>query len=210
MKGLVISSGEIKDLELLKIEVEKSDYIICADGGFDYMMKIDQVPNLVVGDLDSITKEGLEYINKYNIDLKRYPVMKNETDNELATDEMIKKGIKDITFMGVVGSRYDHSLINIFLLRKLYKKNIVAKIVSDRNIIMYTNDTMLLENNNKYISVIPISTEGAIITLEGFVYPLNKYFMEFGSSRGISNEIKDSLAKITIHNGEVLVLESID
>ena len=48
MKGLIISSGSIKDYKLLE-DLDESDYIVCADGGLDHIIRIDKIPNVRLG-----------------------------------------------------------------------------------------------------------------------------------------------------------------
>lgn len=211
MKGLIVSSGSIEDLEQLKMEYTKSDYVICADGGVNYLMKINSLPHMVLGDLDSTNKDGLEFIKRYNIPIEKYPSKKDETDTELAIHHLLERDIKDITLMGVTGSRIDHSLANVFLLREIYNKGARAKIINANNIVYYIRDFLELDKKeNHYVSVIPLTIEGITVSLEGFLYPLCKKYIQFSSTIGISNEILEEKGLIYIHKGEALVIESRD
>lgn len=210
MRGLVISSGKIEDLKLLKALVDKNDFILCADGGIDHIKKIDKIPDLAIGDFDSISKEGLDFINSNNIKVEKFPKMKDMTDTELAIDNLIERGFKDITITGVTGSRIDHTMANILLLKRLKKEGINAKIVDDNNIIYFVDDFLRLKKTPNYISIIPINYEGVSISLKEFLYPLDKKYIPFGSTLGISNEIKGEFGTIELHKGEVLVFESRD
>lgn len=211
MKGLIVSSGSIKDLDLLKIEYIKSDYVICADGGVNYLMKINSLPHIVLGDLDSANEEGLEFIKRYSIPIEKYSSEKDETDTELAINHLLERDIKDITLMGVTGSRIDHSLANVLLLRQIHNKGANAKIINENNTVYYVRDFLELgKKENHYISIIPLTMEGITVSLEGFLYPLNKKYIQFSSTLGISNEILEDKGFIYIHEGEALVIESRD
>lgn len=211
MKGLIISSGNVKDLKLLNRIVLKHDYIVCADGGLDHLIKIDQVPNIVVGDFDSISDKGLKFIRDNKIKIERFPTMKDQTDTEIALSHLLDRKVDEITLMGVTGSRLDHTMANIFLLKRLNMKGIVGRIIDDNNIVYFTNSRFRIENREGYnVSVIPINDDGIIVSLVGFLYPLNKKFIKFGSTLGISNKIVESYGNIIIHSGEALVVESID
>lgn len=151
MKGLVISSGNIKDYDLLKNLVHEHDYIICADGGINHLVKINKKPNVVLGDLDSVTEEGLDFIKNQKVSVEKYPKMKNNTDTELALFHLIKKDIDEITLVGVTGSRIDHTLANLLLLKSLHQKGIKAKIVDQQNIVRYVNNKLKLKKKKKAI-----------------------------------------------------------
>lgn len=211
MKGLIISSGNVSNYKLLENLIESHDFILCADGGIRHLMQINAIPHLLIGDLDSVNDDGLHYIENNNIEVIKYPVMKNETDTELAIDYLINKGFREITFIGVTGSRMDHTLSNILLLKRLNDKGIKGKLVDGHNIIYYINgDLVLRKEEGYYTSVIPLGNEGAIVTLEGFLYPLNNHLIEFGSTLGVSNEIISNYGVIKIIKGECLVITSKD
>lgn len=210
MKGLIVSSGKIQDLNLLESLVDENDFIICADGGLDYLRRIGKIPNLAIGDFDSISKEGLDFIRDKKIPIEKFPKMKDETDTELAIISLINRGINDITLIGVTGSRMDHTIGNVFLLRDLKMKGINGKIVDDNNTIYFENDFLKLEQTDDYVSILPLTREGADISLTGFLYPLDKKHIKFGATIGISNEIKDEFGTIEVHKGELLVFISKD
>ncbi len=211
MKGLIISSGDVKDFKLLNRIVLEHDYIVCADGGLDHLIKIDQVPDIVVGDFDSISDKGLKFIRDNKISVERFPTMKDQTDTEIALSHLLDRKVDEITLMGVTGSRIDHTMANIFLLKRLDMKGIVGRVIDDNNIVYFANSRFRIENREGYnVSVIPINDDGIIVSLVGFLYPLDKKFVKFGSTLGISNKIVEDYGDIIIHSGEALIIESID
>lgn len=211
MKGIVISSGSIENYDLLKEHIMENQFILCADGGVRHIMRIGSIPNSVIGDFDSIDEISIKFIRENNIPVIEYPVEKNETDTELAMLYLINLGCNEITFAGVTGSRLDHTLANIYLLRKLLLQNIKGKIVDDNNTIYLINDYLKLEKReNYYVSIIPISNEGVTVTLKGFYYPLSEELVGFNSTLGVSNKIIDMVGEINIIKGEALIIESKD
>lgn len=211
MKGLIISSGIINNRSILKSVVKEVDFIICADGGMNHLMKINQLPDLVIGDLDSISKQALDYINHNKIPIQKYSSIKDATDTALAMEYLIEKGFKEITFMGVTGTRLDHTMANVFLLNDLHSKGIKGRIVDDTNIIYLINDYLELECfEDSYISIIPINDEGIVVSLSGFDYNLDNEAIRFGSTYGVSNRIMGTSGIIKIHKGKALVFISKD
>lgn len=211
MKGLIISSGTITDYDMLKVVVKESDFIICADGGMDHIIKINELPDLVLGDLDSISQNGLRYIEEKNILIQKFPSIKDATDTGLALEYLIENGFKDITLMGVTGTRQDHTMANIFLLNHLHEKGIKGKIVDDNNTIYLVDKYLELEYiEDSFISIIPITEEGIEVSLIGFFYNLDNINIKFGSTHGVSNKIVEEKGIIKIHKGKALVFISKD
>lgn len=211
MKALILASGSIKDYNILKSQAKISDFILCVDGGVDHILKTDFLPDIVLGDLDSISLEGLNFIEKNKIQIKKFPSIKDSTDTELAINYLKSGNYKEITLMGVTGSRQDHTLANIFLLNSLLEKNISGKIIDSNNIIYLINDCLELKKiEGYYISIIPIEKDGILLTIDGFFYNLENTLIPFGSTLGISNKILKDYGKIKIHKGKALVFQSKD
>lgn len=211
MKGLIISSGTIENYNLLESIAKEVDFIICADGGTDHIMKTSKSPNLILGDLDSISKEGLDYIKAKNIQIEKFPSAKDKTDTALAVDYLAQNGFSEIILMGVTGTRQDHTMANIFLLNDLHAKGIKAKIIDDNNIIYLLEDYLELEYaEGTFVSIIPISEEGIIVTLKGFLYMLQGKDIKFGSTQCLSNKVVERKGSIKIHKGKALIFISKD
>ena len=176
MKALIISNGDMKDINWLSEIAMDFDFILCADGGCNYCIEANILPDLVIGDLDSISIRTLDILNKEGIPVTKYPVKKNATDTELALDILIDKGIKDITFVGAIGSRMDHTLANILLLIKLHEKGCTGKIMDEKNTIYLVDKELILsKKEDSYVSVIPLWQKGVSISLKGFEYELKEY-----------------------------------
>ncbi len=210
MKALLVGSGSINKYDRLMSSIEEVDYIICADGGLDHLLRVNVDPDIIIGDLDSITREGLEYIEEKSIEVLKFPPIKDKTDTELALDFIIDRGFKEVILMGVSGSRLDHTLGSVFLLDKLLREGIKSKLVDDKNTIFIVNDYLSLERiDNTYVSIIPLKGR-LIVSLKGFFYNLDKVLIEFSSSLGISNEITSEFGQVFIHEGTGLVIISQD
>ena len=211
MRALIVSNGTITDLDMLKEIGKESDYILCADGGTNYCLSASLLPNIVIGDLDSISKETLKEIYKNNIPIEKFPIEKDATDTELSVDYLIKKGFKDITLVGATGNRMDHTLANVFLLNKLHDKGIKGKIIDESNTIYLVDKELILtKEEGFFVSVIPITDSGITISLRGFEYELNKVKINFGYTHGISNRIIEDKGYIVVHEGKCLVFVSKD
>lgn len=210
-RGLLIGSGGSPDNKKLKDEIKKSDYVVAIDGGTNYLKDIGEVPNILIGDLDSINDEALKFIEDKKIETLKFPSEKDYTDMELGIEYLIDKNVDEIVIFGATGTRLDHTLANILLLEYISKKGLFGRIEDKNNTIYLVKDRLEVKSReNYYLSVIPIYDSGAIVTLKGFKYPLSEYHIEFSSTIGISNEIIDKKGTIEVHEGKVLVLISKD
>lgn len=211
MKVIIVGSGKIRNTEKLVSVCSDSDYIICADGGAVAVSEVNLVPDIIIGDLDSIEKDVLNKYKKLNIKFNKYPSKKDFTDMELCIDHALGIGAKDITIMGGTGSRLDHSLANIFLLYRFLKNNISGKIIDDNNeIFMINKNVEILKDDKDYVSIIPLSNIVYGITTDGFEYETNSINLNFGSAKGISNKLNKERGKIQIQDGLCLVIKSKD
>lgn len=210
-KGLIIASGKIENLDMLRDQIDSHDYILCADGGARYIYNMDIKVDAIIGDLDSVDGEFPEFIDKNNIPIIKHPIEKDETDTELAIEHLIEQQCHEITLMGAIGSRMDHTLANILLLRKIASKNITGKIINENNTIFLGKDYQKLTRvDSHYTSIIPITLSGLVVTLKGFYYSLEDTHLEYGSTLGISNKIIDNEGEIFIKDGQALIISARD
>lgn len=212
MKALIVSGGNELNEDKLTSLYEQNDIIIAADSGVEQLLKINKLPDCLVGDLDSISEKSILYLKSKGVNTIVYPKEKNKSDTEIAIELILSKKPENITLVSATGSRLDHSLANIFLLKKLSNLNIDTQIIDNNNIIklIRPEQIVLKDESFDYISIIPISLEGIVITLNGFHYNLIREHIEFGSSYGISNELDKDEGHIIKHSGEGLLILSKD
>ncbi|MBC7088271.1 MAG: thiamine diphosphokinase [Tissierellales bacterium] len=212
MNILIVSGGKKISKEKLKELCKANDLIVAADSGADQLIDLNILPDYLIGDLDSISLKSKKLLETKDINVIIYPKEKDKSDTEIALDLVIKKSPTTITFTSVIGTRMDHSLSNIFLLKKLYDLNIDSQIIDDNNLIKILNNEQSIINPSDfdYVSIVPISLDGIIISIKGFHYNLDKQFVKFGSSMCISNEMNSNEGYITKHSGEGLLILSKD
>ena len=118
MKFLIVSGGEATD-EFVEEVIKKGgfDVILAADSGMDFLYRTQILPDIIVGDFDSVEPKVLDFFReKEQIDICVLNPVKDDTDTEFAIREAIRRGATDITIIGGTGTRLDHVLGNISLL----------------------------------------------------------------------------------------------
>lgn len=211
MKAIIFTNGEYKNMEFYQNLLEKANepYIICADGGANYARKLGITPNVILGDMDSISKETAAFYKE--ITSIHYPAKKDETDTELAIDHAIQKGATEVTVFGALGSRLDHSLGNIYLLTRFLDAGVEGKIVNENNSIYLINKNKRFEFPvGIIISLLPIDGDVEGINITGFEYPIVNGRMTMKNPYGISNVTSLEKQSIVLEKGMLLVIVSKD
>ncbi|EMT40265.1 thiamine pyrophosphokinase [Thermoanaerobacter thermohydrosulfuricus] len=208
MKVLIISNGDIKDYNFYEKLLKDVDMVICADGGANHAYQMKIKPDLIIGDFDSIKEEILEFYENEGVRIEKFPPMKDETDTQLAMLKAIELGAKEITFIGVIGERLDHSYANLSLLLYLLNRNIKGKIVNEMNEIYLINKFIEVEGKKgELLSLLPYSKEVKGIYTKGLFYGLSGQSMDLEMPYGISNVFTEDKATIEIEEGLLLVIK---
>lgn len=213
MKALIVTGGRINKNFIKKhLKINKYDIIIAVDKGLETLDNLDIKPNYIVGDFDSIKKEVLKKYQKTNIEIVELNPEKDLTDTHSAINLAIKLKSKNITILGAIGTRIDHTIANIHILKIAVDKNIDIKIINENNEITLIEHNVKLnkDKNYKYISLIPLTTIVENVTLKGLKYPLENRTLYIGDSLGISNEQLQNEAEIQLEKGILILIKSKD
>ncbi|MCI8401723.1 MAG: thiamine diphosphokinase [Lachnospiraceae bacterium] len=220
MKTALIIAGGETEAALLKAETAKlrreGGLLIAADRGLEALEDIRELPDVAVGDFDSVKPETLAAFEQCEgVRFERHRPQKNESDTELAFSIAAEEGVTDVILMGGTGTRLDHTLSNIHLLKAAMDRKLDCVILDSHNRIrLVRGRTVFRRNENAfpYISFIPLTQEVTHITLTGFRYPLTDYHMTLGKecSLCVSNELEGEEAVLEFGEGLLLAIESRD
>jgi thiamine pyrophosphokinase len=208
-RAIIFYNGDLSDIHRAKEYIKKSDFIICADGGARFVQKLNIVPQVIIGDFDSLPESSQRQFEKQPIEWVRFPTEKNETDSELALNYAIENGFKTIIVFGLFGSRMDHLLTNIFALSYLELKGIKVSFVEGNQEMQITQDIVQLKGEiGDLISLIPLKGDVKSVTTKNLQYKLKSENLYFGYSRGISNVMTAKTATVSINEGLLLVIHN--
>ena len=202
-KALVICNGEVLSRKAIAPLLKERPFIVCADGGADKARKLGIRPDIIIGDLDSIspaTRKFFSTVTTIHIE-NQY-----STDLEKALDYLLKRGYQSAVVVGAMGGRPDHSLSNFSILKKY--RNRIRLVFSDSSC-----DIQLIERRIAFaskigsvISLLPLSCcEG--ITTTGLEFPLRDGSLELGVREGTSNTVVSSPVKISVKKGSLLLFK---
>lgn len=214
-RAVIFVNGNRSDLSQVKKIIEKTDFFIAADGGIKHILKLGLIPNVIIGDMDSISSSEQKKLTKLCKEqaclfptLIKYPTKKDKTDFELAVDYCLINKFREIIIFGILGDRIDHLIANIFLIAKIQTQNPKIKIQiieGKKEIFVLKNEIIINGKIGDEVSIVPVSEKLEGVTTNGLEYKLQNEVLLFGSTRGISNVMAKTSVMISIVNGTALI-----
>lgn len=193
-------------------EIQQTDLVIGVDHAAYWLIEQGIVPVVAIGDFDSTSRGEFEKLKKIIPTVKKYSPEKDFTDTELAVKYAIKQKPSSIILYGGSGTRLDHTMGTINLLKRCQKLGIPAAFrdMTNEVVVVGRGRTILKRREGcRYVSVLPI-TSSIQITLSNFKYEITKKTIFRGQTIGISNEFTGRQATITIRRGLAFVIQSRD
>lgn len=208
MKVLIVSGGDPPSKSLYERIMRDfaPEEIIAVDSGANALYENEEIPGYIIGDFDSIDQKVLTHYESC-ANIIRSPIEKDETDTELAIRKAVELNASEIVILGATGSRLDHTLGNVFLLKKVQSYSISCVLIDDKQEISLLKDKKeFFSMQGKTVSLITLTDKTTDINTKGFYYPLDGEVLTFGETRGISNIINEEYASVEIGAGELLVI----
>ena len=238
---MIVSGGDIQSdfaLCFLKKNIEKAGRenirLIAADRGLEFFLDYMILPDVVIGDFDSLSEDGKIFLEMQSedipyggmlewklqkgegkvVDVVRLRPEKDDSDTQSAMNYAIRNGAKEIVILGVTGNRVDHLMANFGLLILAQKQGAEVALADRYNYMKLISGGTILkkaEPFGKYVSFFPLGGDVTGLTLEGFKYPLDKYHLTTADSGlTVSNEISEEYAKVTYESGTLLMIMARD
>lgn len=206
-KCLIIAGGELKEPARYQELAQNVQYIIAADGGARHANELGLLPNLVVGDFDTLSADEVRSLAKQGIELAQYPVDKDYSDTHLALLKALELGYTEITIIAALGGRIDHTLANIMLLALPEARDIKLNILADQQeLILIRKEALLTGEPGTIVSLLPLSEQVTGITTDGLAYQVPQHTFIMGHPNGISNVMTGKEARIKVAEGLLLAV----
>jgi len=204
---LIIAGGELHQPEFYQKRLTGVEYVIAADGGARHAKDLGLIPNLVLGDFDTLTPQELKDWEEQGVITGRFPDEKDFTETHLAVLRAVELGYTDLVIIAALGGRLDHALANIMLLALPQTKEHNLLILDEHQEIRLIRDQLIIEGEpGQTISLLPLSDKVSGIMTQGlqFQVPQNTFLM--GIPNGISNVMTARQATIKIEAGLLLAI----
>ena len=217
-RAVSVSGGELdEELTLREIGERGTGCVIAVDRGLEFLYSHQIVPDYIVGDFDSVSREIVDYYRvQKNVPVRAHNPVKDASDTELAIRLAMTVGSKELLILGATGGRLDHLWANIQSLMIPFKAGIDAKIIDRQNLVRIIGggETRLKKSKayGQFFSVFPIGNEIFGFNISGAKYPLKNHTLTSDNSLCVSNEIAGDAeeAVIWFPSGEVILMETRD
>lgn len=206
-RALIFANGSLPDIEAARRMIRDDDTLIAADGGTRHLFNMDLVPQLVIGDLDSLDEDEKVKLAAAGVRIEHASRDKDETDLELAVRHALLEGHKVIRIVGALGGRLDHTLGNLALLSDPSLAEVDVRLDDGiQEALLVREKADLFGKAGDIVSLLPWGGDVTGVTTEGLKWSLKDEILFGHRTRGISNEMLGSKADVKIKTGLLLIL----
>lgn len=210
---ILVGAGEPPSYQ---IDVSAQDYLVAVDGGYEYCRQWGLVPDLILGDFDSVSETmnaEIAAIQKEKPDkIRVLPIMKDDTDTLAALRIGLDKGYCSFIIYGGTGGRTDHTIANIQCLQFLKDHGADGYLVSDREMLFLIRNERVKFPPKSFglFSLFALQNQVLGVTIRGMKYPLEKAMLTDAYPIGISNEFIGEEAEVTVERGTLLAVMQLE
>ncbi|MGI9624239.1 MAG: thiamine diphosphokinase [Acidimicrobiales bacterium] len=204
--AIVIAGGPPPTSGVLR-RLPETDLVIAADSGLDHGRALGLKPTMVIGDLDSVSADGLHWAQEIGAEIVEHSIDKDATDLDLALQAAAEL-TDDIVVVDSGLGRLDHVLANLALLASpRFASTRVTAYVGAATVSVVRTHRVVAGRPGEEFTLLAVSGPVEGLTVEGVRWPLNDHYLEPGSTLGVSNVFEATEATITVKSGVVLVVQ---
>jgi len=207
MRAVIVANGDAAPAD--RTIAAAADLLIAADGGALVCSGWGLLPDLVVGDLDSLGAGHAEELARRGARIVTYPADKDESDTELAVRLALERGADEIVLLAALGgARLDHAIANTLLLAAPELGGQMCAVWGNTTVRALSGGGLmeLTGSPGDIVTLLPLGEAGAVTT-QGLRYPLRDEPLHAGAARGLSNVIESAPASVSLGAGVLLVIE---
>lgn len=209
MQAIVFAHGTLEPPPQLNELLASAELLIAADGGARHCRALGVRPHVILGDFDSLPAPELAAWQAEGVRTISHPVEKDATDLELALSYAQEHGADEISVLGGLGTRWDHSVANLLLgAHRQFAAMRIAFLQGRQHLSAFRRQTVLTAHVGELVSLLPIGGDATGVTTRGLKYPLSQETLYLGSSRGVSNVAVAEAAEVRLAAGILLCIVS--
>ncbi len=203
MQAAIFLNGSHPSIKIVKRLLQDDCYIIAADGGANYLHSKKIIPDVIIGDMDSLSSHASEYYRKRDVKFVRIKEQET-TDFEKSLNYCKSAGFKEVIVLGATSNRPDHTMNN-FSVMKRFRNYFDVKIYTDEYEIFYAGKKVgFIYRKNETLSMMAMPKAVGVST-KGLKFKLNEETLEFGIREGSLNESVSQKISITYKSGTLLI-----
>ena len=171
MRAVIIANGPLTQ----EPKFSSDDLLIAADGGARHCLELGLSPQVVIGDMDSLTAVEIKSLESAGSQIIRHPARKDFTDLELALSYAVERGADPVLVYAALGARWDQTLANLLLPAAKEFASTRIRLVDGAQEIQLLRGGELLEitgSPGDTVSLVPVVGDASGITTEGLEYAL--------------------------------------
>lgn len=197
----IIGAGDFFGLREIP---DDSDYVIAADAGFEYCRQNCIIPDMVLGDFDSLGQ-----VPKHP-NVVRLPIEKDDTDTMYALKLGLEKGYERFyIYGGLGGARPDHTMANLQSLLYLANRGARGWLFGEKYIWTAIKNTSLKIEGQGDVSLFCLDGAAEGVTIKGLKYEVDKVRISSDFPLGVSNSFVSPQAEISVEDGALLIMYDI-
>ena len=205
MQAIVLSGGERAARPL---GLPEHALVICADSGLESAGPLGLVPDLVIGDLDSVDPAALALARAAGVEIEQHPADKDATDLELALGAARARGADRVVVVsGGPGERLDHFVAELALLASDGGPAEALVGGSRIQVVRGPGSADVCGEPGGLVSLVTARGDARGVTTDGLRWPLDGETLRFGTTRGVSNELVGERATVMVAAGVLLVIQ---
>ncbi len=209
MTVLLFANGDLDEIDWIRPHLAQAAAVIAADGGSRHLWRLDHLPDLVIGDMDSLPQPVRQWLLSADVPFLQVPQEKDETDLELALLYAAEHYKDDIFIFAAFGGRLDQTLANILLLVHPSLSAVHVELLTPyERAWLVTADTEIRGEIGDTVSLIPLGGDAHIRSTRGLKWTLSEENLSFGPARGVSNTLSAPVAHLSISSGTLLCLHT--
>jgi thiamine pyrophosphokinase len=206
-RAIIFANGVLNHPEAVRDSIQPDDLIIAADGGGRLCRQLGLIPNVLIGDFDSLDEEDLSYFSERGVEIIRFPTRKDFTDLELALHHCRSLAIQEVMIIAALGARWDQTLANLLLPAASILRGMHIRLVDgpqEVRLMREGQESVVRGRPGDTLSLIPVGGDVQGVTTQGLEYPLQGETLYLGATRGLSNVFLGETALVKLKEGILL------
>jgi thiamine pyrophosphokinase len=207
-KCIILANGKPPKKSIITFFQRKGhEKFICADGGSNAALKMGLVPDIIIGDLDSISSSALIKFRSSSkiVQLNR----QNDTDVEKCLKYAISKNYDEALLFGSTGNRLDHTFCNLGIVVKFFPRIKISMVAENSFLKPYKGQLKLKTYPGETISIYGLDRKTKI-TSKGLKYKLKNITLPFGEKESTSNIATGDEVDLKITGGLVFIIRDVN
>jgi thiamine pyrophosphokinase len=209
VRAAIFLNGAPDPERLMQAVAERADFVVAADGGASYALAAGIVPDLIVGDMDSLGEDLAQEMEGRGAELERHPSRKDKMDGHLAALAAKVRGAAAADFVCAAGGKPGAIFAVPHILLAAERLGLRSSAVAGwgRMFVVEAGSRAVEGSVGDSVSIFPLAGPATGVTLEGMGYPLTNAILEPGDTLGFHNELVNLKAKVRVEDGTLLVVE---